>query len=118
MKHELKPGMKVKFKGPITNGDTYYYNPTLAKIIEATNDLVKISIIEFVTEVKAYIYRRQVTHVIVKKKKERKYPREVWVNIYSDKDMQAHINKEIADALCSATRLHGKAIRYVLAKGQ
>lgn len=118
-RRELKVGDKIRFSGPASGIDNLYEHK-IALIVGISSHSLNLKI-QFDVDNKTYqswISRRQVVSVFVKKKKESKYPKEIWVNIYSTKDMQAHINEEIADLLCSETRLQGKAIRYVLAKGQ
>lgn len=118
-KRELKVGDKIRFSGPISSASGLCTNQ-LAEIknIDGENILVYVLGDKLITP--SWINRRQVTHVFVKKKKESKYPKEIWANIFIGKNaiaIESFVDKINAES-ASNRNIDGKAIRYVLAKGQ
>ena len=127
-RRELKVGDKIRFSGPCSE-NSHLFIRRKAEIVSVSADDDSLSVhfqligagIDNVY-CTAWIHRCQVVSVFVKKKKESKYPKEVWVNFYTGIDCYlggrtAFETKDQADRLLGNREI-GKAIRYVLAKGQ
>lgn len=120
MKRELSVGQKIRFSGPLSSTSGFFENQ-VCTIVEISDYKIRVKC-ETNPIIPGWIHRKQVTAVFVKKKKESKYPKEVWINFYTGIDCYlggrtAFETKDQADRLLGNREI-GKAIRYVLAKGQ
>lgn len=121
-KRELIPGMKIRFERPLAHSLESISQIGLIECMSACGKILGVKIKDSQDNyLRLYIHRRQVVGVFVKKKKESKYPREIWVNF----NKEISVNNTIHSSELSADNcinkefsMFGKSIKYVLAKGQ